>query len=199
MMREMIRWLYAAALAVAYPLAAVAADGLTGATVGGGPATAQERQALRERCQADPEKCREELRAKRREMLERCKADPEKCRAERKARMERLCKENPERCREMQARLEKRRAMVERCKADPEKCRQEARARMEGRFKKADADGSGGLSRAEAEKAMPMVARHFDEIDANKDGQVTLEEIEAARKARQAARRDKAGRAPAAK
>ncbi|MBI3068038.1 MAG: hypothetical protein HYY79_03915 [Betaproteobacteria bacterium] len=146
MMREMIRWLCAAALAVAYPLAAVAAEGLTGATVRGGPATAQERQALRERCQADPEKCREELRAKRREMLERCKADPEKCRAERKARMERLCKENPERCREMQARLEKRREMIERCKADPEKCRQEARARIEDRFKKADADGSGGLS-----------------------------------------------------
>jgi hypothetical protein len=48
------------------------------------------------------------------------------------------------------------------------------------RFKAADQNGDGALSRKEAQGNMPMVARNFDEIDSNHDGLVTRSEIEAA-------------------
>ena len=108
--------------------------------------------------------------------------------ADRKARFEQWCKDNPEKCREMKAKAEQRR---EQCKADPEKCRAEMQALSRERFKKADTNGDGRLSREEAEKGMPEVARNFERIDANKDGVVTLEELEAARKARAGARKGK--------
>jgi Ca2+-binding EF-hand superfamily protein len=44
------------------------------------------------------------------------------------------------------------------------------------RFDKADANGDGALDREEA-KAMPRVAQHFDDIDTDHDGKVTLQEI----------------------
>jgi hypothetical protein len=110
-----------------------------------------------------------------------CKADPEKCRAERRARYAQWCAANAERCKVMQSRLEQR--MAER-KADPEKCRAERRARFEQRFKLADKDGNGMISRAEAEQAMPRMLRRFERIDAGHDGQISKEEIAAARKAR---------------
>jgi hypothetical protein len=37
------------------------------------------------------------------------------------------------------------------------------------------------LSREEAQKGMPMIARNFDAIDTNKDGQVSKEELQAFR------------------
>jgi Ca2+-binding EF-hand superfamily protein len=49
-------------------------------------------------------------------------------------------------------------------------------------FNKADADGNGTLSRAEVEKSMPRLALKFDRIDANKDGQLSRDEMKAARK-----------------
>jgi hypothetical protein len=101
--------------------------------------------------------------------------------AERQARREKWCAENPEKCKELRARMEQRR---EYCRANPEQCRKERQARVAERFKKADADGNGALSRAEAEKGMPRLARHFDSIDADRDGQITVDEIMAARKAR---------------
>ena len=110
-----------------------------------------------------------------------CKDNAEKCR-EIQARREQFCKSNPEKCKEMQARREQ-------CKADPEKCRAEMQAQFEQRFKSADADNDGRLTREEAQKGMPMVARHFDQIDANKDGLVTREELQAARKARAGTRK----------
>ena len=110
--------------------------------------------------------------------------------ADRKARFEQWCKDNPEKCREMKAKAQQRR---EQCKADPEKCRAEAQARGRERFKKADANGDGRISREEAQKGMPQLARDFDRIDANKDGMVTLEELEAARKARAGASKGKKG------
>lgn len=49
---------------------------------------------------------------------------------------------------------------------------------MLSRFKQADSDKNNALSRQEAEK-MPRVAAHFDEIDLNHDGQVSLAEMQA--------------------
>lgn len=69
----------------------------------------------------------------------------------------------------------------ERCKQDPEKCRAEMKQRFDAKWKKADVDGDGTVSRAEADKAMPRLAQHFDEIDANKDGKITQDELAAAR------------------
>ncbi|HUL96956.1 MAG TPA: EF-hand domain-containing protein [Usitatibacter sp.] len=49
------------------------------------------------------------------------------------------------------------------------------------RFKRLDTDGDGRLSRAEAQAGAPRLAEHFDEIDANKDGFITPDELKAAR------------------
>ena len=155
--------LIALSFATLVPLAALAADGMPGATVksdaSGAPGPSAEERKAR---------------------MEACKANPEKCRAERQAQFEKRCAANPERCKEMKAKMAKR---MEECKANPEKCRAERQARFEERFKKADVDGNGAISRAEAEKAMPRLARHFDRIDANKDGQLTRDEMTTARKA----------------
>lgn len=157
-------------LLLALPLAAGAAEGMPGAAVKPDDA----RSAMMERCKADPEKCRAERRAR----MEACKANPEKCRSERMAMREKWCAANPEKCKQMKARAEQ-------CKANPEKCRAERQARFEERFKRADLDGNGAISRAEAEKAMPRLVRRFDRLDANSDGQVTRAEFESARKARE--------------
>ncbi len=53
--------------------------------------------------------------------------------------------------------------------------------KLEQAFKAADKNGDGKLSLAEAKDGMPRVAKNFARIDANKDGFVTLDEINAAR------------------
>lgn len=111
-----------------------------------------------------------------------------KAAGDRKARFEQWCKENPEQCREAKAKAQQRR---EECKANPEKCRAEAQKQQEERFKRADANKDGRLTREEARKGMPVVSRNFDQIDANKDGVVTMEEIDAARKSRAGAAKGK--------
>ncbi|HEY2396018.1 MAG TPA: hypothetical protein VGH81_08605 [Rudaea sp.] len=45
------------------------------------------------------------------------------------------------------------------------------------RFTAADTDHDGMLTRAEAQKGMPFVAKNFDRIDAGKTGQVSLADI----------------------
>jgi len=47
---------------------------------------------------------------------------------------------------------------------------------IDKRFNAADTDHDGALSREEA-KSTPMILEHFDEIDANKDGKVTEDEL----------------------
>ena len=48
------------------------------------------------------------------------------------------------------------------------------------RFAKADKNNDGKLSLDEAKAGMPMVAKHFDQIDVDKTGFVTLDQIKAA-------------------
>jgi hypothetical protein len=167
----------------------LAAESVPGATVrpDSSVAPADRKARFEQWCKDNPEKCRE-MKAKAEQRREQCKANPEKCRAEAQARREQWCKDNPEKCREMKAKAQQRR---EQCKADPGKCRAEMQAQSRERFKKADTNGDGRLSREEAERGMPEVARNFERIDANKDGVVTLEELEAARKARAGARKGK--------
>ena len=66
--------------------------------------------------------------------------------------------------------------------------RESARAKFQEYFNKADADGDGALSRSEAERGMPRIARKFDAIDTNHDGKVTPDEMRAWFQARRAGR-----------
>ena len=60
----------------------------------------------------------------------------------------------------------------------------ERQAKAAERFKHADADGDGAISRAEAEKYAPRLARKFDLIDSNKDGKLTQDELRAYRESK---------------
>lgn len=57
--------------------------------------------------------------------------------------------------------------------------RGERAQKMLERFKAADSNGDGKISREEANASLPRIARHFDEIDTNKDGFITKEELRA--------------------
>jgi len=59
------------------------------------------------------------------------------------------------------------------------------RGAMIERLKAADTDGNGMLSRQEA-AALPRIAERFDAIDANRDGQVSFEELRAYHQAQRA-------------
>lgn len=50
--------------------------------------------------------------------------------------------------------------------------------KLDARFTQADVNGDGQVTEAEAKDNMPFVSRHFSEIDADKNGGVTLEEIQ---------------------
>jgi hypothetical protein len=58
------------------------------------------------------------------------------------------------------------------------------------RLRAADTNGDGMISREEA-KALPRLAKHFDAIDADKNGQITAEEMAAAHQNRRNAAFDK--------
>ncbi|MCY7389651.1 MAG: EF-hand domain-containing protein [Burkholderiales bacterium] len=60
----------------------------------------------------------------------------------------------------------------------PEPQKGDRAQKMHERLKAADKDGDGKISRAEA-AALPRIAKHFDEIDTNKDGFITKEERKA--------------------
>lgn len=53
------------------------------------------------------------------------------------------------------------------------------RAALQKRFKAADTNADGKLSRDEAKAGMPRVHRNFDAIDTEKTGTLTLEQISA--------------------
>lgn len=52
-----------------------------------------------------------------------------------------------------------------------------AAAGQDSRFARADADRNGVLSRAEVDRALPGVAPHFDQIDRNRDGNLSPDEL----------------------
>ena len=54
---------------------------------------------------------------------------------------------------------------------------QQAMAQLEQRFKSADANGDGQLTKEEAKGKMPRVYQHFDEIDTAKKGFLTLDDL----------------------
>jgi hypothetical protein len=66
-------------------------------------------------------------------------------------------------------------------RAAAEARREEMKAEVAARFKAADKNADGLLSKDEATAGMPMVARRFDQLDTNKDGQLSPEELAAAR------------------
>lgn len=50
---------------------------------------------------------------------------------------------------------------------------------LQARFASANTTHDGKLTREQAAAGMPMVAKHFDEIDAQRNGSITLPQIEA--------------------
>ncbi|MFX1681019.1 EF-hand domain-containing protein [Mitsuaria sp. CC2] len=52
-----------------------------------------------------------------------------------------------------------------------------AAQKLEDRFAAADKDHDGKLTKAEAEAGMPRLAKHFDEVDTQKTGSVTLDQV----------------------
>jgi Ca2+-binding EF-hand superfamily protein len=59
------------------------------------------------------------------------------------------------------------------------------------RLRAADTNGDGMISLQEAQASLPRLAKHFDRIDANHDGQVTAEERRAAHENRRNAMFDR--------
>ena len=55
--------------------------------------------------------------------------------------------------------------------------RASGRAKAEARWKAADKDGDGAISRAEAEASMPGVAQRFKKFDVNRDGKIERDEL----------------------
>jgi len=50
---------------------------------------------------------------------------------------------------------------------------------QDSRFARADTDRNGALSRAEVDRGLPGIASHFSEIDRNRDGNLSPEELRA--------------------
>ena len=74
--------------------------------------------------------------------------------------------------------------------AHREKMRTEMHSRGEERWKAADKDGDGLISRDEA-AAMPRMAEHFDRLDANTDGRVSRDEVRQFRGQKQRSKRQR--------
>ncbi len=65
-------------------------------------------------------------------------------------------------------------------KAMRDKMREKMRDKMQERWKAADTDGDGALSKAEVDAAkMTHLSRDFDKLDKNKDGKLSPDEIRA--------------------
>ena len=65
-------------------------------------------------------------------------------------------------------------------------------AEMQKRFAAADKNGDGRLTKDEAQAGMPYVYKHFDEIDKNRQGTISLAEIAAYAREQRATRQGSA-------
>jgi hypothetical protein len=74
--------------------------------------------------------------------------------------------------------------------------REEMRSRAIERARQADTNHDGAISRQEADRSMPHLSRHFEEIDANHDGVVSREEMRAFRERRMQQRLERGGGDP---
>lgn len=61
-------------------------------------------------------------------------------------------------------------------------------AKMQARFAAADTNHDGRLTRDEAKSGMPFVYKHFDDIDKQKAGSITMADIAAYARERRAAK-----------
>lgn len=66
---------------------------------------------------------------------------------------------------------------------------QQRQAELQKRFAAADVNGDGRLTKDEAKGKMPFVYKHFDEIDSAHGGTVTMADIAAFARTKQAARK----------
>jgi hypothetical protein len=66
---------------------------------------------------------------------------------------------------------------------------QKMQVELQKRFAAADANGDGKLTKDEANGKMPMVFKHFDEIDSAHGGTVTMADIAAFARTQRAARK----------
>ena len=73
--------------------------------------------------------------------------------------------------------------------------REMRRERIREKFEAADKDGDHALSREEAGRSAPRLHDNFDNVDANKDGKATPDEIRAFRRERAKMRRIERGEA----
>lgn len=73
--------------------------------------------------------------------------------------------------------------------ADKAERAQQMAAEMQKRFAAADANADGKLTKEEAKGKMPFVYKHFDAIDSAHSGAVTLADIAAFARTKQAARK----------
>lgn len=74
---------------------------------------------------------------------------------------------------------------------DFEARRQAIRERARARFAEVDHNGDGLLNREEVAQLRPMLARHFDRIDTNRDGQASEQELAVALRRLHQMRRDR--------
>lgn len=74
---------------------------------------------------------------------------------------------------------------------------QQMRQQEQEKFKSADKDGNGSLSKEEAQQGMPQLAKNFDKIDANHDGQVSRDEIKQYYQSHMAGMRERMQQRPA--
>lgn len=86
---------------------------------------------------------------------------------------------SPERCERLRRELndESRKAYPDH--EQMELRREKMRGKMRERLRQTDQNKDGVISRADAGKDMPGLARHFDRIDTNGDGVITREEMQA--------------------